>query len=259
MKQPLFQQYQAAFNAHLRDPAQQPKPQGANAKRIGIYREIVFNNFLASVSACFPVLLSILGKRRFKQLTRQCFASHHFNSPLFADIPKGLVDYLQTLDLAQHHLPPYAFALAHYEWVELYLAKLPDLAKLTDKAPLPATDIRQANDLAEVIVQLPAAHMLLNYDYPVHQLSKNHANLAAKSTYLLVFLINDCKVEFIQLNEITYVLLQRIQLEQAILMRHLTELAERMLPHLPLQRVFEFGYETLFTLYLQRAIVIKNR
>ncbi|MGP1716210.1 MAG: HvfC family RiPP maturation protein [Methylophilus sp.] len=260
MKQPLFQQYQAAFNAHLRDPAQQPKPQGANAKRIGIYREIVFNNFLASVSACFPVLLSILGKRRFKQLTRQCFASHHFCSPLFSDIPKALIDYLQTLDLAQHNLPSYALALAHYEWVELYLTKLSDFAKLPDNSqPItPVADIRQASDLAEAIVRLPAAHMLLNYDYPVHQLSKKHANLAAKSTYLLVFLINDCKVEFIQLNEITYVLLQRIQSEQTTLMHHLTQLAQEMLPHLPLQRVLEFGSETLFTLYLQRAIVIKK-
>lgn len=253
MKQPLLQQYQATFNAHLRDPRQQPKPPGVNAKRISIYREIVFNNFLASVSTCFPVLLSVLGKRRFNQLTRQCFACHQFTSPLFADIPKALVDYLQTLDLASHNLPPYAFQLAHYEWVELYVAKLPDKMPSTS----PAEDIRQASDLAKMILQLPTAYMLLSYDYPVHQLSKKHANLAASPTYLLVFSKPDYDVAFIQLNEITYALLQRIESEQATLTDHLTQLAQKILLHLPPQRVHEFGFQTMYTLYLQRAIVIK--
>ncbi len=80
---PALQAYQAAFTAHLRQPALHAKPAGIDAKRMRVYREIVFNNFYASVSACFPVLRDILGKRRFSKLVRQCFATQPFNSPLF--------------------------------------------------------------------------------------------------------------------------------------------------------------------------------
>ena len=251
MKPLLFQQYQAAFNAYLRDPEQQVKPPGINTKRLGIYREIVFNNFSTSVSACFPVLLSILGIRRFNQLTRHCFASHHFASPLFADIPQTFVDYLQTLDLAKQDVPAFTAQLAHYEWVELYVAKLPDKAPL--KSPVAA--VHQASDLGEVILQLVPAHMLLKYDYPVHQLSKKHVRLAPHPTYLLVFRKVDFDIAFIELNAITHDLLQRIQSEQLPVSYHLTRLAQEILPDSPFQTVFEFGLQTLYTLYLQLAIV----
>ncbi|MGQ2964310.1 HvfC family RiPP maturation protein [Methylophilus sp.] len=253
MKPALFQQYQAAFNAHLRNPAQQPKPQGVDARRIAIYREIVFNNFSASISACFPVLLSILGKRRFNQLARQCFQHHRFTSPLFADIPKALVDYLQTLDLATHDLPPYTFQLAHYEWVELYLAKLPDAAPSAS----PVTDIHQASDLAGAVLQLAAAHMLLSYDYAVHLLSKKHAHLAASPTYLLVYRKADFSIAFSELNASSYDLLQRIQSQPAIVSQHLVQLAQESLPHLSVQSVSEFGLQLLYSLYQQQAIAHK--
>jgi uncharacterized protein len=259
MKPALFQQYQATFNAHLRNPELQPKPRGTDARRIAIYREIVFNNFLASISACFPVLLSILGKRRFKQLARQCFHDHKFTSPLFADIPKALVDYLQTLDLATHNLPPYTLQLAHYEWVELYLAKLPDAApaSTTEPAASLVTPVRQASDLAAAVLQLPAAHMLLSYDYAVQRLSKKHAQLPAAPTYLLVYRKTDFSIAFIELNAISYQLLQRIQSQAASVSHHLQQLAQEQLPHLAIQSVSEFGLQLLHSLYQQQAIVQK--
>lgn len=249
--QPPFQQYQAAFNAYLRHPGPQAKPPGVNAKRIAIYREIVFNNFSACVSACFPVLLSLLGKRRLNKLTRHCFANHHFSSPLFADIPKAFVDFLQTLDLSKQDLPAFTAQLAHYEWVELHIAKLPDKKKSSS----PVAVIEQASDLAEVILQLTPAHMLLSYDYPVHQLSKKHADLAASPTYLLVFRTADFNIEFIQLNTVTHCLLQRIQSEQVTVNSHFTYLSHTLLPHLPLQSISEFGFQSLYTLYKQQAVI----
>ena len=251
MKVLPHQQYQAAFNAYLRNPEQQVKPKGVNTKRINIYREIVFNNFSASICACFPVLLSLLGKRRFNKLARYCFANHHFGSPLFADISKAFVVFLQTLDLSLHDLPLFTAQLAHYEWVELHVAKLPD----KPESRSPVCVIEQASDLAKVILQLAPAHMLLRYDYPVQQLSRKHANLAASHTYLLVFRKANFNIEFIQLNAVTYHLLQRIHLEQATVTYHLTQLAQTLLPHLSLQTLSEFGLQSLYTLYLQQAVI----
>ncbi len=252
MQQP-FQHHQAAFNAYLRNPAQQKKPHGIAAKRIGIYREIVFNNFAASVSACFPVLLSILGKRRFGQLLRLCFASHHFDNPLFSAIPKAFADFLQGLELAKHGLPPYTAQLAHYEWVELHISRL-----AVEAAPTNSTlhTIKHASDLADTMLHLPAAHMLVAYDFPVHQVSRKHAAMANSPTYLLVFRTPDFRIEFIQLNAISYALLQRIHSEPLSVITHLTQIARTMLPDLPRQNVYELGLQALYLLYLQQAVVV---
>lgn len=248
--QQTFQDYQAAFTAHLRQPDQRAKPPGINADRMAIYREIVFNQFLASISACFPVLQSILGKRRFGKLARQCFASHHFASPLFRDIPRAFVDFLSELDLTADSLPAFTAQLAHYEWVELYVSHMPN-ATLPD----PGATVRQADDLAEATVQLQAAHQLLSYEYPVHQLSKKQAHLPPSLTYLLVFRTADFKIQFVQLNAMTYQLLQRIQSQPLPTSRHLADIAEN-LPHLPLSSVIASGLQTLHTLHLQQALTV---
>lgn len=245
-----FQAYQAAFTAHLRQPQQQAPPRGVNARRMAVYREIVFNQFYASVSACFPVLQSILGKRRFRKLVRQCFASHHFDSPFFRDISRAFVDFLQALDLAACHLPPFTAQLAHYEWIELYVSHLP-----ADGLPASATAIKDAEALAAATVQLQPAHSLLSYDYPVHQLSRKQAHLPAAPTYLLVFRTADFHIRFVQLNAMTYQLLQYLQSAQSGLTSHLASLAHTLLPHLPVQSVTTFGLQTLYTLYLQQAII----
>jgi uncharacterized protein len=249
-----FQHYQAAFTAHLRHPEQQAKPSGTNTKRMGIYREIVFNNFLASASACFPVLQSVLGKRAFRKLIRHCFSAHHFGSPLFKDISKAVVDFLQTLDLAALNLPPYTTQLAHYEWVELFVSQL---ATTLEPAPIQTMAIDKER-FADCILQLPAAHVLANYDYPVQQISNKHRNMPASPTYLLVYRKPDFKIEFIQLNAVTFQLLQQIKTEQAKATKHLSQLAQTILSNLPVQSVHEFGLNALLELYSQQAVVIQN-
>lgn len=244
-----FQAYQATFTAHLRHPALHDKPAGVSSKRMRVYREIVFNNFLASVSACFPVLLNILGKRRFSKLVRECFFSQHFNSPLFKDIPGKFVDFLQSLELPALTLPGYTAQLAHYEWVELLLSRQMEPATANSLAE-PALE---AHVFMHRVVQLPTVHCLLHYDFPVHQLSKKNRAGSPAATFLLVYRTPEFKIRFIQLNAVTYQLLQQLQTSVATAHHHLEQLAQSM-PHLARESIMNFGLQTLHTLYLQGAI-----
>ena len=248
-----FQLYQAAFTAHLRHPSENSKPAGASDQRMRVYREIVFNNFFASVSACFPVLLGILGKRRFTKLVRQCFCSQQFKSPLFQDIPGSFVDFLQSLVLPEGGLPDYTAQLAHYEWIELALNRQVDSEPV---ATLTETMI-EARALLYCEPQLPAAHRLLHYDFPVHQLSKKQSIIAPAATYLLVYRTADFHIRFIQLNAATYQLLQQLQTQRKTTHHHLQDLALSM-PQLPPESVMHFGLETLHTLYKQHAISVNS-
>lgn len=248
-----LQIYQAAFTAHLRQPAAHKKPAGISSQGMAVYREIVFNNFIASVSACFPVLMDILGKRRIKELVRLCFFSQHFNSPLFQEIPGSFVDFLQSTDLSALTVPAYTAQLAHYEWIELALSR--QIAPTPDHF-LAETSL-EVNDLLHRVLCLTAAHRLLRYDFAVHQLSKKNPVAVPAATFLLVYRTPEFQIRFIQLNAMTYQLLQRLQALPASAYSHLQHLAHTM-PQLALQTVVDFGLQTLHSLHLQGAITVDS-
>lgn len=248
------QTYQAAFTAHLRNPAAYSPPAGVSRQRMRVYRDIVFNNFLASVSACFPVLRDILGKRRFSQLVRQCFFSQHFQSPLFQEIPASFVNFLQKIEFAPMALPDYTAQLAHYEWIELALSRQIDPAP--DNA-LAETNV-EVSDLLHRVVRLTTVHRLLAYDFPVHQLSKKYPACAPAATFLLVYRTPQFQIRFVQVNALTYQLLQALQASSASAHTHLQNLAHT-LSHLALPSVIDFGLQTLHSLQLQGAITVDTQ
>jgi len=93
---PAFQQYQFDFSAHIRNPKENPRPQGVEARRMKIYNELLYNNLEGFLLACFPVLQRILGSRKWAKLVREFFAEHRCHTPFFRQIPDEFVQYLQN-------------------------------------------------------------------------------------------------------------------------------------------------------------------
>jgi uncharacterized protein len=247
-----FQQYQAAFTGHIRNPKKNQKPAHVNDKRMAVYREIVFNNFYGSVSACFPVLHNILGIRRFKQLVRKCFFHQQFNSPFFREIPKTLVDFLASFDLKNHGLPIFTAQLAHYEWAELYVSTLK-----TQAIPPEQLDENLGENILEKSLSLNPAHLLVNYDFPVHMLSKKHQPVEQIPTFLLLFRNAEFEVKFMQLNPLTFELLQIIEAQSCTGQQALQQLAEKM-QHPQPDTIVAFGQQILEDLLKQSAIVAQH-
>lgn len=244
-----FQQYQAEFTAHIRNPKKNHKPARVNDKRMAVYREIVFNNFYGSVSACFPVLHNILGVRRFKQLVRTCFFHQQFTSPFFREIPKTFVDFLASFDLKGNGLPIFSAQLAHYEWAELYVSTL--------KTQAVKLDVNLVENILEKSLNLNPAHLLVNYDFPVHMLSKKQQPTEQMPTFLLLFRNAEFEVKFMQLNPITFELLQIIEAQSCTGQQALQQLAEKM-QHPEPDVIVGFGRQILEDLLKQSAIVVQD-
>lgn len=235
-----FQRYQLAFTAHIRDPKTNKKPAKVNDVRMAIYREIVFNNLFSSVSACFPVCQQMLGKRAWQKLVRQFFSQYQANSPIFREIPQLFLQFLKT----NNDLPDYFAQLAHYEWVELAVnSMLSESIKLSKKIDL----------LGEKPV-LAAANMLLEYDYAVHKITKRHTPKVTEKTYLLVFRNLDNQVKFIQLNPITFQLLDLI-IKNGLTGRQALERLAEALNYTNIDTIILFGTEILIDLHNQQAII----
>ena len=235
-----FQRYQLEFTAHIRNPKSNKKPAQVDDARMAVYREIVFNNILNSVSTCFPVCVQVLGEHAWEKLVRQFFAKHQAQTPIFREIPQQFLQFLNTVK----NLPIYFEQLAHYEWVELAVNSQPTTPPKLSKTP----------DFLNEKPVLAPANKLLQYDYAVHKISARHKPKTSAKTYLLVFRNLENKVKFIELNPVTFQLLKLIGENNITGKQALIRLAEDM-QHPDANAVIQFGLEILQDLANQQAII----
>lgn len=199
---PEFQRYQIAFSAHLRDPQHSPFPIEVPTERLAVYEEIVFNNLLESVSACFPVTQQVLGINGWTQLVRGFMRQHSANSPIFRDIPQEFLHYLKHTHNAKG-TPAFLYSLCHYEWVELAVASANTTVDLSN--------IDVDGDLLSAPLAFTPAMQVLHYDYPVHKISARYQPTDMIETHLLVYRNVEDEVKFIELNVMTYQLILLLQ------------------------------------------------
>jgi len=244
MSIPEFQRYQAAFCAHVRNPAVNPRPEGVPAKRIKVYSALLFDNMQTTLAACFPVCKRVIGVRRWNALVRRFFAGHRATTPLFRQIPEEFLRWLEQSDLTG--LPPFFHELAHYEWVELALS-------VSDASPGPHAP--EGSLLAGRPLLAPAL-MLLRYDWPVQRISPRFKprEALAEPQWMLVFRdAGDC-VQFVELNAVSARLIEILQTAETTGAEALSRVALE-LRHPDPDAVVAFGEALLKALREQGAII----
>lgn len=201
-KPPLFQAYQHAFTAHIRDPKNARRPQGASARRMNVYAELLYNNIESFLLACFPVLRKVLGKRKWNRLVRDFFALHRSHTPYFRQIPDEFLQFLQNEWQPRESYPGYLIELAHYEWIELALS----VSGRDEQLP----EFEAAGDLIDGRPLLNPVLANLAYRYPVHRI-RPRAKIAQSPAYLLVFRNSDMQVRFMEQSAVSARLLALLE------------------------------------------------
>lgn len=201
-----YQKQQAAFAAHIRNPEQHAVPLGVEDRRMGIYRNLFFNNIESFLSGGFPVLHSLFSDTEWLQLVRDFMTHHQAQTPYFLEISLEFLRYLDDESLALHQRFPFACELAHYEWVELAL----DVETEADSGPVDAN-----GDLLEQSPVLSPLAWPLVYQWPVHLIGPGHLpqQPAEQPVCLVVYRNRQDKVEFLEANPVTIRLLEIIQQE----------------------------------------------
>ena len=200
-----FRGKQAEFVAYIRDPENNPVPQGIKDQRMAMYRELMFNNVEGFLSSNFPVLRKILDDAAWYALAQDFFLKHPCQSPYFSEIPEEFLNYLQNEREPEPDDPPFILELVHYEWVEMALTIA------NDQQPESTTEFL-ANPMAYALTLSPLAWPLV-YQYSVHQISPDFQPLEPPATpsYLIVYRNAEFAVKFMEITAITYRLLQMIQ------------------------------------------------
>ena len=206
-----LKQAQFEFASHIRDPTQNQAPAGIEDRRMGIYRELFYNNIEGFISSAFPVLRSISQDTYWHSLVRDFISVHRAKTPYFIEIAQEFLNYLSFERASTKHLddPSFILELAHYEWVELAL----DVAE----AEIPVATTFPDQALMSCAATVSPLVWCLTYAYPVHRigpvfLSENTLQVPPdKPTHLIVYRNRQDQVGFMESNAVTLRLVQLIQ------------------------------------------------
>jgi len=195
---PRFKREQYTLAAHLRDPANQPAPEGMEDRRLAVYRELLFNNIEGFISGGFPVLRAITADEPWLAMVRDFFANHSARTPYFKDITREFLDYLENErnNLAD---PPFLLELAHYERAEVEL-------EISEAEPH-RDGLIPDGDLLDQCPALSPLVMPLSYQYPVHRISPEFIPSEPQQCWLVVYRNRANEVGFLEVNPVTMQLL----------------------------------------------------
>jgi hypothetical protein len=202
---PSFQQRQYAFAAHLRDPASVPIPDGIEARRIAIYAELFYNNVEGLLAGNFPVIRALTDDDRWRALVRDFLREHQSHTPLFTEIGREFLRYLETRAERDTDDPPFLLELAHYEWVELAVSI--DEARIDEVPHDPDGDV-----VAGRPVLSPLAWPLA-YRFPVHRIRQDYQPQQApeQPTFLIVARNRRDEVAFLETTALSLKLLELVK------------------------------------------------
>lgn len=196
---------QRALGDYIRDPARPPPP-GIEARRLKIYSDLFFSNVEGLLAGNFPVIRRILGDAGWPALVRAFYRDHPARTPLFTELAREFVQYLQARGETGTGDPPWLAELAHYEWAELVL-------QIREAEPAAGRHDTPGAGLLDGMPRLSPLAWPLHYRWPVHRIGPGHLpdRPPAEPTLLLLRRDRAGKVHFQQLSALTFRLLQRLQ------------------------------------------------
>lgn len=227
------------FTQHMRDPENNPAPEGVEDRRIGVYRELIYNNIEGFIANSFPVLRKITPDDRWHEMLRDYVCNHQAHTPLFPRMPLEFIQYLEDERHGHPEDPDFMLELAAYEWAEIAIS--------LDTREIEMDGIDVEGDLLAGVPVLNPLIMTQTYQYPVHKISPDYLpdTPPEEPTYLLVYRRKDDEVGFLELNTVSARLIECIQAnDDKTGLQLLERIAEELKHHDP-QVVINGGHEIM--------------
>jgi len=244
-----FKDVQYAFTRHMRDPESNPAPEGIEDRRIGVYRELVYNNIEGFIANSFPVLRKITADEQWHEMLRDYVSRHQAHTPLFPRMPLEFIQYLEHERQGHSQDPGFMLELANYEWAEI------SVSLDTREIELDGVDVD--GDLLSGVPVLNPIIMPHTYQYPVHHISPDNLPDAPPElpTYLLVYRRKDDEVGFLELNPVSARLIECIQINNDKTGQQLLEGIAKELDHPDPQVVINGGHEIMRDMHSKDIIL----
>ena len=203
-----FKDIQNVFTQHMRDPENNPAPEGVEDRRIGVYRELVYNNIQSFIGNSFPVLRKITADEQWHKMLRDYVNRHKAHTPLFPKMPQEFLQYLEHEREEYSEDPPFLIELAHYEWIEIALS--------LDTREIDLSKTNPKGDLLNGKPVINPISVALAYTWPVHEISPTNLpeTPPEEQTYIIVYRKQNDEVGFTVLNSVSAKLIEYLQLDE---------------------------------------------
>lgn len=246
---PSFKRIQYEFTRHVRNPAKHPRPANIEARRMKIYNELLYNNVEDFMANGFPVLRSITSDDKWARMVRDYFEHHKSTTPLFPEMTREFLKYLENERAAETDDYPFMLELAHYEWVELALS-------ISDQEP-DFSNIDEEGDLLESRPVLSPLAWPLSYQYAVHKIGPEYLpdEPEEQPTYLVVYRDKDDEVHFLEINPVTAHLLQQLTEDNNQTSKEILSDIAQQLQHPNPDVVIQGGLQILHDLHTRGVII----
>ena len=210
-----MKQLQIEFADYIRNPNKNQVPDGIETRRMKVYADLFYSSISSLLAGTFPIIREIYKDNEWEILVRDFYRKENNHTPHFPEISREFVAFLKHHDLPKQH--PFLAELAHYEWGELAIDI--DKRELNKQVDLSIDELN-----SNVIVTSPLARLNV-YQYPVHQISKQFQPLEKldQEIYILVYRNIEDVVKFVELNTVSAVLFEKLQLNSELTGQKLLE------------------------------------
>jgi len=153
---------------------------GITPNRVDQYRRLVSNIIVDNITASYPIANKILGEELWSEIALDFFKTHKCQSTQVWQLPKEFASYIISEREDLHKKHPFLPDLITFEWTEMEVFGMPDLA-------LP--DAQAINSWSNVShgLAINPEHQLLQLTYPVFKTTQLDELVPNGPYYLLVF------------------------------------------------------------------------
>ena len=238
---------QRQFAAHIRDPANQAPPGDVSPRRMQVYTELFFRNIEQLLVNGFPVIRRLLMEDEWQSLVRDFMVRHRCRTPLFTQLGREFVAFLESHEAALA-ARPFLAELARHEQLEV------EVAFATDNEP--AKGREQDADLLDQALQLVPSARITQFRFPVHRISPEFQPLTPPEmpTWLLLYRDAQEHVRFMELDGFGYTLLVLLEQHRGATARPVLESLAAALGHVDVEKVLGSGREFLHYLDARGAL-----
>lgn len=147
---------------------------GVRADRCAIYHGLVRGAYEEALRKAYPITCAALGEAAWGRLVSEFLACRAASSPALWRMPGELRDWVDEERVGERISKPFLRDLLTFEWIEIEVFMLPDLAASA-----------QAGDLAEGRPIANPEHRLIDLRYPIFRMPAEAA-LAEEGCYCLL-------------------------------------------------------------------------
>jgi hypothetical protein len=171
---------------------------------MAVYTDLFFNNIESLLSANFPVIRTLYDDDAWRTLVRGFYSEHRCHTPLFTEIAREFIRWLEARRDTGAGDAPFLVELAHYEWSEL-------CAEI-DEADIAAVPHDPLGDVVDGIPVVSPLARVLAYRFPVHRICADFQPAQAPPNPTLILLTRDRgdELRFLEVDALTALLFERL-------------------------------------------------